>query len=539
MQHQTSYRIRLLTILLVTVFTLCAVYGAGTETVSAAARLKVTPASKAMAVGSKATLKANKNVKWSLSNNRGNIKIVTKSSKAITVKGLKSGTVYIKAKSGKNTIKTKVEVGKAPKKITLVKEKDIVGVRNTCLVYVDSVTPSNASKAVIFSSSDENVATVNNNGTVTGVSAGKVTITAKSKFDKTKKSSVEITVVNSLMGSVKVTADLSDESKYPKGKEAKVWIPVPSTDDKQIVPSSLLAYSSPKAAEIKLTNDSAGNKCVYVKWDENTDPADRKVSVSYHVIRLESVLPDDIERREQGTVDTAEMAEYLKETKRTGALTSGVVQETADKVVNSTNTKTVYGRAKAIYDWVCKNVSIDDKNPSIGSGDVEYILKHTDEKSYGSADANAVFVAMCRAEGIPARCIYGLKMDLLLPEDAENPVDEDKLGNKELQSCKAQFNLPGYGWVDVDASSERCWGTSSATWYYLTTGADIKLSPQQSASVTGDDVINEDGTLTCFAYPYAEFDGQYIRCYKNSKGEASELNFVYNFVKDREDCGCA
>ena len=50
--------------------------------------------------------------------------------------------------------------------------------------------------------------------------------------------------------------------------------------------------------------------------------------------------------------------------------------------------------------------------------------------------------------------------------------------------------------------------------------------------------MNENGRLNYFAYPYAEYDERYVRCYNNSLTDKSELTYKYEFVEDVEDCGC-
>lgn len=58
-----------------------------------------------------------------------------------------------------------------------------------------AVLPDNAKQAVTFESSDENVATVDEAGVVTGVAAGPVTITAAAVVDPTKTAELALTVV--------------------------------------------------------------------------------------------------------------------------------------------------------------------------------------------------------------------------------------------------------------------------------------------------------------------------------------------------------
>lgn len=80
---------------------------ASTESVSAATKLKVTVTKKTIYVGQTAKLNANKNVKWSVSK-KNIVKLTKVKKKAVTVKGLKAGTVYVKAKAGKKYKKSKL-----------------------------------------------------------------------------------------------------------------------------------------------------------------------------------------------------------------------------------------------------------------------------------------------------------------------------------------------------------------------------------------------------------------------------------------------
>ncbi len=108
-------------------------------------------------------------------------------------------------------------------------------------------------------------------------------------------------------------------------------------------------------------------------------------------------------------------------------------------------------QAKSIYDWVADNAIYDPSLPPCGSGDARRQLI---SGLYGgrSADINGLFVSICRAIGIPARCVYGLRVAPsrlfrnlgLLNDDATR-----------YQHVRAEFYVPGYGWIPVDPSDVR------------------------------------------------------------------------------------
>jgi len=108
-------------------------------------------------------------------------------------------------------------------------------------------------------------------------------------------------------------------------------------------------------------------------------------------------------------------------------------------------------QAKAIYEGVVDNSTYDPSLPGCGTGDVRRQLI---SGQYGgrSADINGLFVSVCRAIGIPARCVYGLRVapsrlfrNLGLPNDDAT----------RSQHVRAEFYVPGYGWIPVDPSDVR------------------------------------------------------------------------------------
>jgi hypothetical protein len=76
----------------------------------------------------------------------------------------------------------------------------------------------------------------------------------------------------------------------------------------------------------------------------------------------------------------------------------GLAHQLGERIVG--RIKDPVAQAKAIYDWVVDNTTYDAALPGCGSGDVNQQLIRG---QYGgrSADINGLFVAICRAIGIP------------------------------------------------------------------------------------------------------------------------------------------
>ncbi len=170
--------------------------------------------------GKSATLKVtiapsnvtDKTVTWKSSNT----KVATVSSTGkVTAKG--KGTAKITATVGDKTATCKVSVGSnSATSIKLNKTKSTLTVGKT-LSLKGTIKPSNAPKAIIWSSSNKNIASVSTSGKVKALKPGKVTITAKTHNGK--KASCTITITPKKVAGVTVTSPNSKTAKITWTKQ--------------------------------------------------------------------------------------------------------------------------------------------------------------------------------------------------------------------------------------------------------------------------------------------------------------------------------
>jgi transglutaminase-like putative cysteine protease len=123
----------------------------------------------------------------------------------------------------------------------------------------------------------------------------------------------------------------------------------------------------------------------------------------------------------------------------------GIVRETATEAVRGA--KTDVEKARAIYDWVVHHAHREPQVRGCGAGDIKAMLE-TGNLGGKCADLNAVFVGLCRAVGLPARDVYGLRV-------APSAFGYKELGAnpaqlKGAQHCRAEVFLRSYGWVAMD-----------------------------------------------------------------------------------------
>lgn len=290
-----------------------------------------------------------------------------------------------------------------------------------------------------------------------------------------------------------------DMSSYEQGKIVRLWVPYAQSDEFQSIENEKVELDDTHAKQ-EITEDVNGNKILYVEWD--AEATERKLTYSFDATRKEILRP---ELSENGDAPDEAVAKYLEPSSTLPI--DGEVKALADKITEGKTTNVE--KARAIYDWIIANMERDDDVVGCGLGNVPELLNTLKGKC---TDINSVFVALCRASGIPAREFFGVRMS----GDSEADMTTG-------QHCWAQFYLQGTGWVGADPADvlkavlkngwekdsaetkerqEYFWGNMDALRVTLSTGRDLILEPKQ-----------EGVPLNNFGYPYAEVDGQSITCY--------------------------
>jgi transglutaminase-like putative cysteine protease len=128
----------------------------------------------------------------------------------------------------------------------------------------------------------------------------------------------------------------------------------------------------------------------------------------------------------------------------------GLVRDTALDIVKGRQGDVA--KAHALYEWVVEHTFRNATTLGCGVGDVSFMIK-TGNLNGKCADLNALYVAMARSVGLPARDVYGIR------------VAPSKFGYKALgagsevvtkaQHCRAEVWLAGSGWTPVDPADVR------------------------------------------------------------------------------------
>ncbi|UUX96006.1 transglutaminase family protein [Aquabacterium sp. J223] len=125
--------------------------------------------------------------------------------------------------------------------------------------------------------------------------------------------------------------------------------------------------------------------------------------------------------------------------------TDGIVRRTALQAVGSaTNDR---DKVQALYDWVVSRTYREPKVRGCGTGDVKTMLE-TENFGGKCGDINGLFVALCRAAGIPARDVYGIRTAPSAFGWRELGANPARL--QAAQHCRAEVHLQAHGWVPMD-----------------------------------------------------------------------------------------
>lgn len=343
-----------------------------------------------------------------------------------------------------------------------------------------------------------------NSGQEKGATDGSATEQAATTIDIEANKTGKVT-----SGTVTTTVDFSG---YEAGKVVRVWLPIAQDGDYQTVTD--VTFDAPKATVAEINVDIEFNKMLYLEWDANVAPEDRTATLSFKAERQEVRVSDPVD---DGSEIPDDVKQYLEGSDLVPV--NDQVKAAADEITAG-KTDSVE-KARAIYDWIIQNMNRDESVKGCGTGDVCALL---DTKAGKCTDINSVFVGLCRASGIPAREMFGVRMNA-----------EDITKN---QHCWAEFYVAGTGWVPADPAdvlkavlkggwtkdqaetqekADYYWGGWDSERVELSEGRDLTLAPAQDA-----------GALNNFGYPYAEVDGEALDYY-------DPTTFVYaiSFAADK------
>lgn len=232
----------------------------------------------------------------------------------------------------------------------------------------------------------------------------------------------------------------------------QVWVPVPSieTDWQRSLSDS---FTSNGQARVE-ADGKQGVKMVHARFGAST----RKAIVEV----ISRVQTRDRAADWNALPGASDDPSTLAVWKQSTALipTDGLVRATALRA--TVGAATDREKVVAIYDWVARNTHREPTVRGCGKGDVLAMLK-SDHPAGKCADINALFVGMCRAVGIPARDLYGIRVAPSSFGYRELGGNPDKLA--AAQHCRAEAYLNGHGWVAMDpADVTKVMRQESAQW---------------------------------------------------------------------------
>lgn len=222
----------------------------------------------------------------------------------------------------------------------------------------------------------------------------------------------------------------------PEGS-TRVWLPVPSVDSdwQQSLDNTYSSNGQARmgsdahyGAKLLAVEFAAGEKKPWVELTSRIQTRNRAVDWS-----AKKPVQEDAATLKFWTQPTALLP------------TDGIVRKTALDATRGA--KTDVEKARKIYDWVVTNTYREPKTRGCGEGDIKTMLE-TGNLGGKCADLNAIFVGLCRAVGLPARDVYGLR---LVPSAfGYKELSGNPASLKGAQHCRAEVFLKDYGWVAMD-----------------------------------------------------------------------------------------
>ena len=231
------------------------------------------------------------------------------------------------------------------------------------------------------------------------------------------------------------TFDVTTRVDLPAATSAtRVWVPLPSVQTGWQLPINDSFTSNGSA---RLASDGAqGVRMVVAEFAAGTAQPHLEVTSR---VRTQSRVAGGLRERD----DASTLHDALRATRLLP--TGGIVRDTALKATQGAHSDEA--KVRALYDWVVANAWREPTVKGCGEGDIKTMLE-TGNLGGKCADINALFVGLCRAVGVPARDVYGIRV-------APSAFGYQQLGSKSAsltgaQHCRAEVYLQARGWTAMD-----------------------------------------------------------------------------------------
>ena len=275
-----------------------------------------------------------------------------------------------------------------------------------------------------------------------------------------------------------------------RSRDLKLWIPVPREWASQKAVCILSVEPKPHA---KYTDPERGNRMFF--WDFGKEPEDTSYEVNITFSLKSYEVHAEVDPNDIGSYDTLSEEYALYTRSESTICITPKIGEMAREAVG--DEKNPYRQAKLIHRVVGNKMRFGIHRHDRGVG-TKYLVgfpiidKETGKEYYeGSCEQySALFVALCRAVGIPARTVAAFIgwCPQIQEEDLEmryGPL-ECQLSPDGLAAAQhfmalglhtwAEFYLPGCGWIPVDAQTGE-FGHLRNTKLIVSKGRDIQIGP--------------------------------------------------------------
>jgi transglutaminase-like putative cysteine protease len=263
------------------------------------------------------------------------------------------------------------------------------------------------------------------------------------------------------------------------GQDARVWLPVPPSDDDQEV--EIVTKDLPAESAIRRERPN-GNRILYLQAKAN-DKGEVPLRMVYRVKRHE-LKREHLPHKE--SEDAEELARLREPNKRVP-----IVGKPLELIEGKKVPADEMEAARLFYNVVNDHMRYSKEGTGWGNGDSVWAC----ENGRGNCtDFHSLFLSLVRSRRIPAKFEIGFGL----------PTQRGS-GDISGYHCWAKFHLRSSTWVPVDISEanktprlrEYYFGNLSEDRVAFSTGRDLNLIPRQAGA-----------PLNFFIYPYVEVDGK-------------------------------